>query len=81
MALARLRPADQELIRLTAWEDLDPTSVAEVLGISTKVVNVRIHRARRRLGKELDRVKSNEGWWTQDGTKGTPTGGDAGRTA
>lgn len=48
-ALARLRPAEQELLRLWAWEDLSPSDIAVVLGTTTNAVNIRLHRARRRL--------------------------------
>lgn len=50
-ALARLRPAEQELLRLWAWEDLSPSDIAVVLGTTTNAVNIRLHRARRRLAE------------------------------
>ena len=53
-ALARLRPAEQELLRLWAWEDLAPADIALVLGTTTNAVNIRLHRARRRLAELLD---------------------------
>jgi RNA polymerase sigma factor, sigma-70 family len=52
-ALARLRPDDAEVLRLWAWEDLGPAEIAEVLRISVNAANLRLHRARRRLGAEL----------------------------
>jgi RNA polymerase sigma-70 factor (ECF subfamily) len=52
-ALARLRPADQELLRLVAWDGLSPAEVAVVVGRSRATVAVRLHRARRRLAMEL----------------------------
>lgn len=52
-ALARLRPAEQELLRLWAWEDLAPADIAVVLGTTTNAVNIRLHRARRRLAELL----------------------------
>lgn len=48
-ALTRLRPAEQELLRLWAWEDLTPAEIAVVLGTTTNAVNIRLHRTRRRL--------------------------------
>ncbi len=48
-ALARLRPADRELLLLIAWEGLDPAEAAAVLGVSPATFAVRLHRARRRL--------------------------------
>jgi RNA polymerase sigma-70 factor (ECF subfamily) len=53
-ALARLRPMDRELLMLVAWDGLDTPQAAHVLGISPAMFSVRIHRARKRLMKELD---------------------------
>jgi RNA polymerase sigma-70 factor (ECF subfamily) len=53
-ALSTLAPADQELLLLVAWEQLNRRQVAEVLGTSAGTVAVRIHRARRRLARALD---------------------------
>lgn len=60
-ALAALRPADAELLRLWAWEDLDTKGLATVLGTTPGAVAVRLHRARRRLRAELDRVGAAPG--------------------
>lgn len=48
-ALGHLRPADRELLMLSAWEDLDPAAIAVVLDCSAGAARVRLHRARRRL--------------------------------
>lgn len=48
-ALATLDPADQELLRLNAWEGLGPSEATRVLGISSIAARSRLHRARRRL--------------------------------
>jgi RNA polymerase sigma factor (sigma-70 family) len=53
LALARLRAADQELLRLSAWEELTPQQIATVLGISANAASIRLHRARRQLATEL----------------------------
>jgi RNA polymerase sigma-70 factor, ECF subfamily len=53
-ALATLDPADQELLRLNAWEGLEPSEAARVLGISSVAARSRLHRARRRLRRVLD---------------------------
>jgi len=55
-ALDRLRPDDREILTLSAWDDLDNDEIAVVLGITAAAVAVRLHRARRRLAVELDRV-------------------------
>ena len=52
-ALARLRPDDQELLRLIAWEDLSHADAAAVLGISVNAVAIRLHRARARFAQAL----------------------------
>jgi RNA polymerase sigma-70 factor, ECF subfamily len=52
--LAQLSDADRELLRLAYWDDLSPAEIAEVVGASVNAVNVRLHRARRRLRGALD---------------------------
>ncbi|WP_406431603.1 sigma-70 family RNA polymerase sigma factor [Streptomyces sp. NBC_00631] len=56
-ALARLSPADQEVLRLTAWEELDADEVAVALGCGKRAAAMRLHRARRRLRAEIDRLR------------------------
>lgn len=53
-ALRSLAPADQELLLLVAWEQLNRREVAKVLGTSAGTVAVRLHRARGRLARALD---------------------------
>ena len=48
-ALARLSVTDQEVLRLTAWEQLDTAALAYVLECSEVAARVRLHRATRRL--------------------------------
>lgn len=52
-ALARLRSADAELLRLWAWEGLESPQLATVLGISANAAAIRLHRAKARLRAEL----------------------------
>jgi RNA polymerase sigma factor (sigma-70 family) len=54
-ALAALSPADQEILRLLAWEGLGNQQIAAVLGISPNAVAIRLHRARARFAEALDR--------------------------
>ncbi|MEV6166908.1 sigma-70 family RNA polymerase sigma factor [Streptomyces sp. NPDC051954] len=56
-ALARLAPADQEVLRLTAWEELGVEEVAVVLGCGRRAASMRLHRARGRLRGEIDRMR------------------------
>lgn len=57
-ALERLRPDDQEILRLVAWEQLRYDEIAQVFGITTNAVAIRVHRARSRFKEEL-RSRSN----------------------
>ncbi|TLS47173.1 sigma-70 family RNA polymerase sigma factor [Streptomyces montanus] len=57
-ALARLSPADREVLRLTAWEELGIDEVAVVLGCGSRAAAMRLHRARRRLRAEIDRMRT-----------------------
>ncbi|MDP9848585.1 RNA polymerase sigma factor [Streptosporangium lutulentum] len=53
-AFMRLRPDDRELLSLISWEGLSGEEVAKVLGCSHGAVRLRLHRARKRLARELD---------------------------
>jgi RNA polymerase sigma-70 factor (ECF subfamily) len=52
-SFSALRPADREVLTLVAWDGLRPKEAAQVLGCSAAVFSVRLHRARRRLKREL----------------------------
>jgi RNA polymerase sigma-70 factor, ECF subfamily len=52
-ALSRMRRADAEVLRLTAWEGLSHDEIAVVLNCSVNAVAVRGHRARKRLEQLL----------------------------
>lgn len=69
-ALARLSDDDQELIRLTTFEGLAPPHVARLLGCSRNAVDVRLHRARRRLAREYERERSRGTGRPDRGTRG-----------
>lgn len=53
-ALARLASEDREILRLSGWEELTPSEIAKVLGISHVAARSRLHRARHRLRAALD---------------------------
>lgn len=55
-ALARLRPGDQELLRLVWWEELSHAEIAELKGCSTQAASQRIHRATLRAAREYERL-------------------------
>ena len=52
-ALAGLPETDREILRLWAWEQLDPRELAVVLGISANAASIRLHRATRRLRQSM----------------------------
>jgi RNA polymerase sigma-70 factor (ECF subfamily) len=54
-ALASLSERDREALTLIAWEGLRPAQAAAVLGESAGAFRVRLHRAKRRLRRSLDR--------------------------
>ncbi len=48
-ALADLPDAEREVLRLWAWEQLQPREIAVVLGITPNAASIRLHRATTRL--------------------------------
>jgi RNA polymerase sigma factor (sigma-70 family) len=57
-AFTRLKTDDRELLALAAWEELNPGEIAAVLGCSRNAARIRLHRARRRLARELEREEA-----------------------
>jgi RNA polymerase sigma-70 factor (ECF subfamily) len=56
LAAARLRPVDQEILRLTLWEELSHPDVAAVLGVEVTVVKQRAYRARQNLADQYRKL-------------------------
>lgn len=54
--LKSLALKDREILLLRIWEDLSPTEIATVLGISRAAVDQRYSRARRRAARQLARL-------------------------
>lgn len=52
-AFERIGENDRELLLLIAWEGLTAREAGVVLGVSHAACRVRLHRARRRLAREL----------------------------
>lgn len=52
-ALATLSDADAEIVRLWAWEGLEPREIATVLDTTPNAVSVALSRSKRRLRAEL----------------------------
>lgn len=59
-ALDRLADEDQEILRLSAWEELTPREISSVLGIGHVAARSRLHRARQRLRDALERASDLE---------------------
>jgi DNA-directed RNA polymerase specialized sigma24 family protein len=53
-AVARLSERQRAVVYLASWEDLDPTSIGALLGISDGAVRRHLARARTSLRKVLD---------------------------
>lgn len=53
-AFAALGDRDREVLSLIAWDGLGVREAARVVGCTAPVFSVRLHRARRRLLKELE---------------------------
>jgi RNA polymerase sigma-70 factor (ECF subfamily) len=56
-ALAFLESSDQELLRLVHWDELSRHEISVVLGLTPNAVNVRYHRALKKLEKEMILIK------------------------
>ena len=54
--LASLRDSDREILMLSVWENLTAPEIAVALGISTSAAEQRLHRAKGRFAKALDRT-------------------------
>ena len=54
-ALAALPVADQEILRLWAWEQLEPREIAMALGSTSNAVSLRLSRARKKLADAMAR--------------------------
>jgi len=72
VALSKLRPGDQELLRLHAWEDLSRTEIARVFDISIAAVDMRLHRAIARMSVALDALAGEA---RSDSTRSAEDGG------
>jgi RNA polymerase sigma-70 factor (ECF subfamily) len=59
-ALASLSRTDQEILLLTAWEELPQADVASVLDISIGAVRQRLYQAKKNLAVAYDRQDHSE---------------------
>lgn len=56
----RLRPRDLEILRLALWEELDLSTIADILQIKANAAKQRFHRAKKNLVKEYERTHPRE---------------------
>lgn len=70
-ALRSLRPADQEVLVMAAWDELASKEIAEIVGISVAAVDQRVHRAKQRLARALEASPDRRA-----GSPATSGGGD-----
>lgn len=79
-ALAQLRALDREVVLLWAYEELTPSRIAEVTGMSANAVSIRLHRAKKKLAAQLERKTGpRPGHETDEGQEtGTATGNGTG---
>jgi RNA polymerase sigma-70 factor, ECF subfamily len=54
-ALSTLPEGDREILRLWAWEGLEPREIAPVLELTVNAATLRLSRARKKLGSALER--------------------------
>jgi RNA polymerase sigma-70 factor (ECF subfamily) len=59
-ALERLSGSDREVLLVFAWDGLSTDEAATALACTRTAVKVRLHRARRRLRAELQRLERGE---------------------
>ena len=56
-AMNLLRPADGEILMLSAWEGLSHAEISSALGISLAAVDKRLVRAKQRLARQFDALE------------------------
>lgn len=54
-ALAELDESDRELVRLWAWEQLEPREIAVVLDTTPNAVSLRLTRAKKKIATSIER--------------------------
>ncbi len=59
LALSKLKDADREILMLSTWEELSAPEIGTALDISTGAAEQRLHRAKQRFTKHLDKIPNN----------------------
>ncbi len=60
-AVDRLRPEDQEILRLAVWEELPHAQIGEIVGTSPHAITQRLHRIGKQLARDLKRPTQTTG--------------------
>src|SRR5690242_5665228 len=60
-AIRRLPEQQREVLLLSAWEGLEPTEIAAVIGVIPATARTRLRRARNRLRRELEAMEPGAG--------------------
>ena len=58
-ALSRLKPTDQEILKLSVWEELSYAEIAVVLDISHGAAKQRAYEARKNLTEEFNHLENS----------------------
>jgi RNA polymerase sigma-70 factor (ECF subfamily) len=66
-ALDELSATDQELLRLSSWDELSRDEIASILGIKQNAVDQRLYRARSRLKVRFERLANDSSRPTPEG--------------
>ena len=59
-ALDQLGEMDREILRLWAWEGLEPREIAPVLGLTVNAATLRLSRAKKKLAVELGAMRQDQ---------------------
>lgn len=54
-AIGELDESDRELVRLWAWEQLEPREIAVVLGTTANAISLKLTRAKKKLAASIER--------------------------
>lgn len=60
LALERLDREDRDLLRLWAWEQLEPREIAIVMGTTPNAVSLRLTRLKKKLASEIERQNQTD---------------------
>lgn len=60
IAMDRLSDSDREILQLWAWEGLEASEIARVMDLTNNAASIRLHRAKKRLGENLEKARKVE---------------------